>query len=179
MRTVSAREPASEALRRLLAGRHHDPFELLGCHRRGGQWLVRALLPGAAEAEVVQGDSAVPMQREPGTDLFSCALAGPAAPAYQLRWRESQAQWQQGEDPYRFGPTVGDLDLHLFSEGRHHHIYRVLGAHCCEHEGVRGVRFATWAPNAERISVVGDFNRWHGLRHAMRARGLSGVWELF
>ncbi len=96
-----------------------------------------------------------------------------------MRWRAGQGDWQQGEDPYRFGPTVGDLDLHLFGEGKHEHIYRVLGAHCCEHEGVRGVRFATWAPNAQRVSVVGDFNQWHGLRHAMRARGLSGVWELF
>ena len=74
---------------------------------------------------------------------------------------------------------MGDLDLHLFAQGKHEHIYRIMGAHCCEHEGVNGVRFATWAPNAKRISVVGDFNDWHGLAHPMRSRGPSGVWELF
>jgi 1,4-alpha-glucan branching enzyme len=100
-------------------------------------------------------------------------------PPYRLRWREGEDYWREAEDPYRFGPTIGDLDLHLFAEGRHHHIYRVLGAHPCEHEGVPGVRFATWAPNAERVSVVGNFNRWHGLAHPMRVRGQSGVWELF
>ena len=180
MRTVSLREPVAEAYGRLLAGRHHDPFEVLGCHRRGDQWLLHALLPGAAEVEAVSGDSRTAMQRVADTDLFTCTLAGAATvPGYQLRWRPAGGEWQQAEDPYRFGPTVGDLDLHLFGEGKHRHIYRVLGAHCCEYEGVAGVRFATWAPNAKRVSVVGDFNQWHGLRHAMRARGLSGVWEIF
>ena len=179
MRTVSTQEPVSKAFRRVLDGRHNDPFAVLGCHREGNGWQIRALLPGAAEAEVVWGQSQLPMQRIPDTDFFACGVTSDAAPGYQLRWRTAQGEWQQGEDPYRFGPTVGDLDLHLFGEGRHHHIYRVMGAHCCEHEGVPGVRFATWAPNAQRVSVVGDFNHWHGLRHAMRSRGLSGVWELF
>ena len=179
MRTVSIPEPADDGFGRVLAGRHHDPFEVLGCHYRGGKWHIRALLPGAAEAEVVQGDSSLPMSRLPGTDLFTCRIAADSSPQYQLRWRAADGLWQCGEDPYRFGPTIGDLDLHLFGEGRHRHVYRVLGAHCCEHEGVSGVRFATCAPNARRVSVVGDFNQWHGLRHAMRTRGLSGVWELF
>lgn len=179
MRTVSAQGPVNEALRRVLQGRHHDPFEVLGCHRQGDQWQIRALLPGAAQAELVIDKHTEAMERLPDTDFFTCTLAAKAAPLYQLRWREDEGDWQQCEDPYRLGPTIGDLDLHLFAEGSHHHIYRVLGAHCCEHEGVAGVRFATWAPNAQRISVVGDFNQWHGLRYPMRARGLSGVWELF
>jgi 1,4-alpha-glucan branching enzyme len=179
MSTPSTREPVGDAFRRVQAGRHHDPFEILGCHREGGRWQVRALLPGAVEAEVVLEGTRLPMRRDPDGDLFTCAVASVAAPAYQLRWRAAQGDWQQGDDPYRFGPTVGDIDMHLFGEGKHQHIYRVLGAHCCEHEGVRGVRFATWAPNAQRVSVVGDFNQWHGLRHAMRVRGSSGVWELF
>ena len=179
MRTVSIPEPADDGFGRVLAGRHHDPFEVLGCHYRGGKWHIRALLPGAAEAEVVQGESSLPMSRLPDTDLFTCSIAADSSPQYQLRWRAADGLWQCGDDPYRFGPTIGDLDLHLFGEGRHQHVYRVLGAHCCEHEGVSGVRFATWAPNARRVSVVGDFNQWHGLRHAMRTRGLSGVWELF
>jgi 1,4-alpha-glucan branching enzyme len=179
MSTPSIQEPVNEAFRRVQAGRHSDPFAVLGRHREGGQWQLRALLPGVSEAQVVLDGATLPMQRLPDTDLFTCALAATAAPDYQLRWRAFQGEWQQEEDPYRFSPTIGDIDLHLFGEGKHQHIYRILGAHCCEHEGVAGVRFATWAPNARRVSVVGDFNQWHGLRHAMRVRGQSGVWELF
>jgi len=168
-----------QGVRRLLAGQHHDPFEILGCHRVGRQWRLRALLPGSAEAQVVIDGQYHAMVRKPHTDFFTLSVPGAAVPDYQLRWRRDQGEWLQGHDPYRFAPVVGDLDLHLFAEGRHEHLYRVMGAHCCEHQGVSGVRFATWAPNASRISVVGDFNAWHGLCHPMRARGLSGVWELF
>ena len=178
MRAVSSSKPAGEAFHRLQNGRHSDPFEILGCHREEGKWQLRALLPGAEEVELVLHDRRLPMARIPKTDIFTCSLTAATAPSYQLRWR-AQGEWRQEEDPYRFLPGIGDLDLHLFGEGRHRHIYRVLGAHCCEQEGIRGVRFATWAPNAQRVSVVGDFNQWHGLRHSMRARGLSGVWELF
>ena len=175
-----AADPAiDDDIRRVLAGRHHDPFSVLGCHRQGGHWQVRALLPGAAAAQVATDGAVVDMQRLSGSDLFSAALAGAACPDYQLRWLAPDGQWQQAHDPYRFGTGIGDLDLHLFGEGRHQHLYRVLGAHCCTQQGVRGVRFATWAPNAVRVSVVGDFNRWHGLCHPMRSRGSSGVWELF
>jgi 1,4-alpha-glucan branching enzyme len=179
MKTNLAQKSLKQAYRLILDGRHHDPFEVLGCHRQGAQWQICALLPGAAQAQVVLGGHREDMQRQPGTDLFTFRLTQRAAPRYQLRWRPGQGEWRQLDDPYRFGPTIGDLDLHLFGEGKHEHIYRVLGAHCCEHEGVSGVRFATWAPNALRLSVVGDFNQWHGLAHPMRARGLSGVWELF
>ena len=179
MEHILSRQTLPEDVQRLLAGRHHDPFEVLGCHRQGKQWHIRALLPGAAEAAVLIDGNSLPMQRLPDTDFFVCSLAQKEAPQYQLRWRPGQGSWQQGQDPYRFGPTVGDLDLHLFGQGKHEHIYRILGAHCCEHEGMAGVRFATWAPNARRVSVVGDFNQWHGLSHSMRTRGLSGVWELF
>jgi 1,4-alpha-glucan branching enzyme len=119
------------------------------------------------------------MERVPDTDFFTYSSAQTPAPQYQLRWRPAGGEWRQSPDPYGFGPTIGDLDLHLFGQGKHQHVYRILGAHCCEHEGVAGVRFATWAPNARRVSVVGDFNQWHGLSHTMRSRGPSGVWELF
>lgn len=176
---MSTRQSLQESIDRVLAGRHHDPFSVLGCHRVGKKWQVRALLPGAAEAELVIDGKYRPMARLPDMDFFTCELSSSKMPQYQLRWRSDPGDWQQEEDPYRFGPTLGDLDLHLFSEGKHQHIYRVLGAHCCTHEGVSGVRFATWAPNAVRVSMVGDFNHWHGLRHPMRSRGPSGVWELF
>ena len=179
MKQVPAKNAVSDEVRRVLAGRHHDPFEVLGCHRLGKQWHIRALLPGTAEAEVLIGERSMPMERLPDTDFFSVVTEQKAQPDYQLRWHSGQGEWRQAHDPYRFGPTIGDLDLHLFGEVKHEHIYRILGAHCCECEGVSGVRFATWAPNAQRVSVVGDFNQWHGLSHTMRSRGPSGVWEMF
>jgi 1,4-alpha-glucan branching enzyme len=180
MKPVSSRQPLEEGVRRLLAGRHHDPFEVLGCHRVGRHWRIRALLPGSAEAQVLIDGKAHPMVRMPKTDFFTFSVVdGLEAPDYQLRWRSDGGEWRQSPDPYRFAPLTGDLDLHLFAEGRHEHLYRILGAHCCSHQGVAGVRFATWAPNALRVSVVGDFNAWHGLSHPMRVRGQSGVWELF
>jgi 1,4-alpha-glucan branching enzyme len=179
MKSSSAEKTLKEAVQRLLAGHHPDPFDVLGCHRQGSQWQIRALLPATAEAEVVIAGKGRPMERLPDTDFFTCKVAQKAVPAYQLRWRPAGGDWRQAPDPYQFGPTIGDLDLHLFAEGKHEHIYRILGAHCCEHEGVAGVRFATWAPNARRVSVVGDFNDWHGLSYPMRVRGLNGVWELF
>ncbi len=179
MKPGSAKRDIQGDVGRLLAGRHHDPFAVLGCHPQGNGWSVRALLPAAAVAEVVIDGVHRPMERVPDTDLFTCDAIQATDPRYELRWRDAQGQWRQSPDPYHFGPTIGDLDLHLFAQGKHQHVYRILGAHCCEHEGVAGVRFATWAPNAQRVSVVGDFNRWHGLSHCMRSRGPSGVWELF
>jgi 1,4-alpha-glucan branching enzyme len=179
MKFSSVKRTLPEDIQRLLAGCHHDPFEVLGCHRQGALWHIRALLPATAEAEVVIDGTTRPMERLPDTDFFTYSAAQAQAPQYQLRWRAGRGEWRQSEDPYRFGPTLGDLDLHLFGQGRHEHLYRILGAHCCDHEGVAGVRFATWAPNARRVSVVGDFNQWHGLSHTMRSRGPSGVWELF
>ena len=179
MNSTVSRQALERGIARLLAGRHHDPFEILGCHRSGREWRIRALLPDTVAAEVVIDGRALPMERRPGTDFFHYGTVRPDAPGYRIRRRTASGEWKEIEDPYRFSPAIGDLDLHLFAEGRHQHLYRVLGAHCCEHQGVVGVRFATWAPNAKRVSVVGDFNRWHGLAHTMRSRGPSGVWELF
>lgn len=176
---IKTRRSLSNGARRVLQGRHHDPYEILGCHRRGRYWHIKALVPGAETVQVLLDGDTVAMERTPDTDLFTARLERPAAPQYRLRWRPAGGEWLEYEDPYRFAPMIGDLDLHLFGEGRHQHLYRILGAHCCEHQGVAGVRFATWAPNAARVSVVGDFNRWHGLAHPMRVRGGSGVWEIF
>jgi len=179
MKSIASARSIDEGTRRLLSGRHHDPFEVLGCHQQGRDWIVRALLPGTAEAQVLIDGTGQAMERLPDTDFFTARVVQAEPPHYRLRWRTAAGGWREADDPYRFAPTVGDLDLHLFSQGRHQHIYRILGAHCCVHQGVPGVRFATWAPNAQRVSVVGDFNQWHGLSHTMRTRGLSGVWELF
>jgi 1,4-alpha-glucan branching enzyme len=167
------------ALQALAAGRHGDPFSLLGPQvGAGGQPVVRALLP-AARAVVLRGPEGA------GTAMAACAAAGlfeapwPAAVPYRL-----EVSWPEGpavllDDPYRFGPVLGEMDSWLLAEGTHLRPFEVLGAHPRERDGVRGTDFAVWAPNAMRVSVVGDFNAWDGRRHPMRLRRECGVWEIF
>jgi 1,4-alpha-glucan branching enzyme len=175
--------PPERELRRLLAGHHHDPHRVLGAHPvpgRPGDWVVRGLHPGAASAEVLVGDAALPMRRLRVEGLFAALVPGSdRPPAYRLRFRFPDGAALEGDDPYRFLPTVGELDLHLIGEGSHRKLWEVLGAHPRTVDGVAGVSFAVWAPNARRVSVVGEFNAWDGRVHPMRALGGSGVWELF
>jgi len=167
-----------EALVRIVEARHHDPFEVLGKHRDGQEDIVRAFLPHCSDARIVE--TGAPLTRIANTDLFEWRGAGGSVPArYQLAWTDRDGIEWLDYDPYCFPSQLGDLDLHLFGEGRHLHAYRFLGAQLCEVDGVKGTRFAVWAPGAERISVVGDWNHWDGRFHPMRARGDSGVWELF
>ena len=165
----------------LQRGESHDPFSVLGRQPDADGILVRALLPSAENAQL---EGVGPMHRVPHTDIFEIQLnpeQAQALPAhYRLNWIEKgDGQEHSAISPYSFEPLLSDLDLHLFSEGRHHHIYRLLGAHLMEIDGVSGCRFAVWAPALKRASVVGDFNGWNGLRHPMRNRGATGVWELF
>jgi 1,4-alpha-glucan branching enzyme len=165
----------------LQRGESHDPYSLLGRHPDGEQEVVRAFMPSA---EAVELDGVGPMSRIPNTDIFEIHLDPQQAAAlpqhHRLNWQEkADGQRCSAISPYSFAPLLADLDLHLFSEGRHHHIYRLFGAHCIEVDGISGVRFAVWAPAVRRASVVGDFNGWNGLRHPMRSRGASGVWEIF
>ena len=167
-------------LQLIIEARHHDPFSVLGKHpTRGGEGeLVRAYLPGAESASIVEG--ALPMQRVDGTDIFEWRGDSGVVPTpYHLQWRAAGGDALTVCDPYCFPPQIPEFDIHLFNEGRHWHVYRLLGAHPREVDGVGGVLFAVWAPNAARVSVVGDFNEWDGRRHPMRIRGGSGVWELF
>ena len=165
-------------LQRVQEARHHDPFTVLGRHQHGDQVRIRALLPGAHWVRLEE--SGIALQRLGHTDLFEwCGPAAQVPLRYRLRWQDRDGKEQLAYDPYCFPPQLSDYDLHLFGEGRHWHCYRVLGAHLQPVDGVAGVRFALWAPNAERVSVVGDFNHWDGRSHAMRSRGGSGVWELF
>ncbi len=164
--------------RRLLEARHHDPFAYLGRHEENDGVLVRAYLPGAVSVRIVENGAV--MNRLAGTDIFEWrgepgSLSGP----YRLQWTAASGHTHCGYDPYCLPPQLSDYDLHLFGEGRHRHAWRFLGANPHELDGIRGTLFATWAPNAERVSVVGDFNDWDGRRHPMRVRGDSGVWELF
>ena len=163
--------------RAIAEGRHGDPFSVLGPQKRGGSWVVTAFVPGADRLWVLTGkkvEEAVPYPGLPG--LFTCPQAKKAA--YRLRAQGSGTEWEF-DDPFRFGPVLGEMDEYLLGEGTHKRLWHALGAHCLTHEGVAGVHFAVWAPNAERVSVVGGFNVWDGRRHPMRRRGGTGVWETF
>ncbi len=171
-------EDVAAELVRIAEARHHDPFSVLGRHAEDGETVVRAYIPFATEVSIAEGE--LRMKRLAGSDVFEWRGDGRALPVhYSLIWRDEGHREQIARDPYTFLPQVGDLDLHLFAEGRHRHAHRFLGAREHEVDGIAGVLFAVWAPNAERVSVVGDFNRWDGRRHPMRVRGGSGVWELF
>lgn len=171
-------EPAGEELARLVALRHHDPFSLLGQHpRHDGQVTVRALLPDAVEVQVVEGD--IPLARVRGGPLFTWTGKASLPPHHRLRVRYDGGTTHEFHDAYTFLPQLRDDDLASFGHGQHLRAWRFLGARLHAVDGLAGTLFATWAPNAERVSVVGDFNQWDGRRHLMRSRGQSGVWELF
>jgi len=166
------------SLRAIVEARHADPFTVLGRHREGAGEVVRTFLPGAESVWIPETE--IVLERVPGTDLFEWHGApGQVPDHHRLAWTDAQGHGHACHDPYVFGPQLADFDLHLFSEGRHWHAYRILGAHQREVDGIPGVLFAVWAPNAARASVVGEFNEWDGRRHPMRSRGGSGVWELF
>ena len=172
------KNPLGSELKRITDANHHDPFAVLGRHPDGDGVVVRAFIPGACEVRVVEGERV--MRRLPDSDHFEWRGDGRDLPQhYSLLWRDEHQREHFARDPYTFLPQVGDLDLHLFAEGRHRHACSFLGAHEHTADGVSGVLFAVWAPNAARASVVGDFNGWDGRRHPMRVRGGSGIWELF
>ena len=167
------------AAKAIVEGRHGDPFSVLGLHRRDGTWVVTAFVPGADHLSVLTGKAGkpVPATPVPGCDGLFCA-ALPKQVAYRLRAEGHGTTWDF-DDPFRFGPVLGEMDEYLLGEGTHKRLWQVLGAHVITHEGVEGTHFAVWAPNAERVSVVGDFNIWDGRRHPMRRRGATGIWETF
>lgn len=168
----------SPELQRLQQGRHHDPFELLGIHRDGVQARLRVMLPGARQARVV-GPNLV-LERIADSDILEWQGEAALLDSHPLiAWTDEQGVGHARRDPYSFASQLSEFDLHLFSEGRHWHVYRVLGAHPTQVDGIKGVRFAVWAPNAERVSLVGEFNQWDGRSLPMRSLGGSGVWELF
>jgi 1,4-alpha-glucan branching enzyme len=169
--------PPQDALHRLAEGRHDDPFAILGPHAHHGVPHVTVLHPEAAAMAALVGDDVIPLPAHPQVPgIFAGAV--PPGP-YRLRGTARDGATWDFDDPYRFGPVLGEMDEYLLAEGTHRRIWQVLGAHVCAHEGTRGVHFAVWAPNARRVSVVGTFNQWDGRRHPMRRRGATGVWEIF
>jgi 1,4-alpha-glucan branching enzyme len=161
----------------IVEGRHSDPFHYLGLHQEDGRAVVRAFLPEATNVEAVDAQGHVAgLTRIHDAGLFAGALPN-GATNYRLRARYGDNTVEM-DDPYRFLPILSEFDLYLLGEGTHQRIYDKLGAHPMTIDGVSGVGFVVFAPNARRVSVVGDFNVWDARRHPMRVRG-NGYWELF
>ena len=173
--------PSSDELARVAAGTHGDPHTVLGPHRDGDTVVVRALRPLADSVVVVTaaGEWAATHVID---GVWAATLPRTDVPDYRLRVTYGSST-NLVDDPYRFWPSVGALDLHLIGEGRHEELWTVLGANTHAYPStfgeVRGTSFAVWAPNARAVHVIGDFNHWQGASHAMRVLGTSGVWELF
>jgi len=165
----------------VVGGRLADPFAWLGLHETPDGLRVVAFDPGAEQAWIADADGKriAALERVHPAGVFAARLARRKKRFdYRLAFHGDGRDWIV-RDPYAFGPVLGDLDLYLLGEGTHHELYRKLGAHPLRHDGVEGTAFTVWAPNARRVSVVGDFNFWDGRRHPMRLRHGAGVWEIF
>ncbi|WP_265444843.1 1,4-alpha-glucan branching protein GlgB [Flexivirga meconopsidis] len=172
-----------DAAAKLLTGRYGDPHQLLGPHQDRSGVLVRVFRPLARSVEVQLPDgSRSPLTHEV-EGLWSGRLPVDEVPDYRVVTTYDDGVDHIADDPYRFLPTLGEVDLHLIGEGRHEQLWTVLGAHVRSYAGplgdVRGTAFSVWAPNAQGVRLIGDFNLWNGQSHPMRQLGTSGVWELF
>ncbi|MCX8044678.1 MAG: 1,4-alpha-glucan branching protein GlgB [Desulfobacterota bacterium] len=182
---MKATIPAAQ-IRKIVKAEHHDPFDVLGMHRhpaKTNELVVRTMQPDAVRVHVIPIIDRIapqPMHKIHPDGLFEAVFTGIADFfEYRLEIHYPNKAVVAIYDPYSFLPVLSEYDLHLFAEGNHHRIYEKLGSHKIIHRGIPGMLFAVWAPNAQRVSVVGDFNCWDGRRHPMRVRGMSGVWELF
>ena len=180
--TVDPSPPDAGDIDRLLGGSHHDPHSVLGAHPHENGTVVRILRPHADEVRVQRPDGAdVELVKVHDAGLFSGVVPGPPAD-YRVAVRYGD-RVDHVDDPYRWLPTLGEMDLHLISEGRHERLWDVLGAHVRSYDTpagtVTGTSFAVWAPSAQGVRVTGDFDGWSGWAHPMRALGSTGVWELF
>jgi 1,4-alpha-glucan branching enzyme len=162
------------AVAAIVSGTHADPFSVLGPHKAGDGWVVRAFVPGAEKLSVAGFG---PLIQSDPAGFFEGIVKLPDQQPLRLEASNSGGSWSL-VDPYSFGPILGPMDDYYSAEGTHLRLFDKLGAHALEHEGYSGVQFAVWAPSAKRVSVVGDFNQWDGRRHIMRRR-TSGVWEIF
>ncbi|MBN9634326.1 MAG: 1,4-alpha-glucan branching protein GlgB, partial [Actinobacteria bacterium] len=174
--------PPTADLARLLAGEHHDPHSILGAHEYGKRTVIRALRPHATGVTALIGKKRYPMEAiEDGVFAVEVPFAKLADYRFEVEYPGDVLHVTA--DPYRFLPTLGDMDLHLLAEGRHERLWEILGAQprsFTTPDGVvDGFSFAVWAPNAKGVNLIGDFNHWDGSEAPMRALGSSGVWELF
>jgi len=170
----------SAQLDALVAGRHSNPFSVLGPQHSGGSRVVRCLQPDAASVSLLNaaGKIVADMEKVHEGGVFEGALP-PRLRRYALRVTYRDGVVSDVEDPYRFPSTLGEMDLYLLGEGSDQQVFKKLGSHVTQVAGVTGTRFAVWAPNASRVSVVGDFNNWDGRRHVMRLHPGNGIWEMF
>ena len=158
--------------------KHHDPFSVLGRHIKNNQVQIKVYLPYAETVSF--SDKGPALNRIPGSDFFEYFAKESELPQhYKLTWVDKNGYTHEGYDPYDFGTQFPEFDQHLFGEGKHWHIYQKMGGHLHSVDGIDGVLFTLWAPNAGRVSVVGDFNRWDGRCNPMRSLGGSGIWEIF
>jgi len=169
-----------DAFAAIAEGRHRNPFALLGIHKSGALRVVRTFQPQAKQVELIDasGNHLADMQRVHPDGLFT-AVMPPRKRRYLLRVTTHRGDTVNIEDAYRFPQSLGDVDLYLLGEGSDRQIYNKLGAHVTSLAGVRGTHFAVWAPNASRVSVVGEFNDWDGRQHIMRLHPGNGIWEFF
>ena len=169
------------ALDELVLGQHADPFSLLGPHPAGAGFVVRVLQPAAAAVTLRRHDTraAVPLTKIRDAGLFEARLDTPHPVQYSLEITWPDGQTGEVDDPYRFGRLISDYDAYLFGEGHWLRAWERMGARPMTHDDVDGYSFIVWAPNARRVSVVGNFNGWDGRVHAMRSLGASGLWEIF
>jgi 1,4-alpha-glucan branching enzyme len=174
---------AKDAIGAIVTGDHGDPFSILGMHPGDvqGDLTIRTFAPQASRVDVLDAATGVVvanLERIDDAGFFAGDVRGRSPFAYRLRLRVGD-RTVDVDDPYRFGPVLGELDVYLIGEGKHLRLYEKFGAHAATMDGVAGVAFVVWAPNAKRVSVVGDFNDWDGRRNPMRFRPDVGVWELF
>jgi 1,4-alpha-glucan branching enzyme len=174
--------PDAVALQRLLAGVHHDPHSILGAHEYGDHTVIRVMRPWAKQVVALIGGERYTFSHVESS-VFAVAVPFTGLIDYRLEISYDDGAVITTADPYRFLPSLGEVDLHLFSEGRHERLWEVLGAHrrsfTTPDGEVNGVTFAVWAPNAKGVSLIGDFNHWDGTEAPMRTLGSAGVWELF
>jgi len=173
--------PSKEGMSALLEGRLGDPHSILGMHKeKNGEFVIRVFDPLAEKIEVLPREAGVvPLKKVHPGGLFAETFKSKDFFVYEIRKTFSNGSTFTARDPYSFLPQAGEMDIYLFNQGENRRVYDFMGAHFMTVDGCEGVRFTVWAPNAVRVSVVGDFNCWDGRREPMRRLGNSGIWELF
>lgn len=167
-----------ELVEDLVNGQCGEPYTVLGPHKTDQGFVVRTLQPRVLTAALIDSKGVEhAMQRVDQTDLFELTLSADPE-RYEFKLSNDDSSWQI-KDPYAFNTAIGELDYHLFGEGTHQQLYQILGSHVTTINGVNGVHFGVWAPNAKRVSVVGEFNRWDGRVHTMRKHSSTGIWDIF